>query len=112
MLDASFAEFQNPKINSDVMASTCVAKLGANFTSMQFGGENADLVPRTPVSFIDIDAKINALRLFQSYDLTWNSTQPDLTTCFQSSVLVWIPCGFLWLVSLFYALGESFNHLS
>ncbi|XP_076363250.1 multidrug resistance-associated protein 1-like isoform X2 [Tachypleus tridentatus] len=29
----------------------------------------------------------------------WYSKTPDFTPCFQNSVLVWIPCGFLWLLS-------------
>nr|CAD7444835.1 unnamed protein product [Timema bartmani] len=32
-------------------------------------------------------------------NLTWNTTDPDLTPCFQKTVLVWIPCSFLWLFS-------------
>lgn len=39
---------------------------------------------------------------FWSDRLTWNTTDPDFTQCFQNSVLVWIPCGFLWLLSLIY----------
>jgi hypothetical protein len=30
--------------------------------------------------------------------LSWNTTDPDFTECFQSTVLVWIPCAFLWLM--------------
>lgn len=32
-------------------------------------------------------------------NLTWNTTSPDFTSCFFNTVLVWIPCGFLWLLS-------------
>ena len=31
-----------------------------------------------------------------------NTTNPDLTRCFQSTVLAWLPCAYLWLCSLFY----------
>uniref|UniRef100_T1JBH2 Uncharacterized protein n=1 Tax=Strigamia maritima TaxID=126957 RepID=T1JBH2_STRMM len=30
-------------------------------------------------------------------DIVWNTTNPDFPECFQKTVLVWIPCGFLWL---------------
>lgn len=35
--------------------------------------------------------------------LTWGDTSwPEFTQCFQDSVLIWVPCGFLWLSTLFY----------
>ena len=37
----------------------------------------------------------------QNHTLTWNSTTPDFTPCFQDTVLVWVPCAFLWLTSPF-----------
>ncbi|GAB6029961.1 hypothetical protein CHUAL_005656 [Chamberlinius hualienensis] len=36
---------------------------------------------------------------FWDYDIVWNTTTPDFTDCFQKTVLVWIPCAFLWLLS-------------
>ncbi|XP_071114641.1 multidrug resistance-associated protein 1-like [Haliotis cracherodii] len=35
-------------------------------------------------------------------NLTWYNTWPQFTDCFQSTVLVWVPCGWLWLTSPFY----------
>ncbi|XP_046361910.2 multidrug resistance-associated protein 1-like [Haliotis rufescens] len=35
-------------------------------------------------------------------NLTWYNTWPQFTECFQSTVLVWVPCGWLWLTSPFY----------
>ncbi|XP_067675078.1 multidrug resistance-associated protein 1-like [Haliotis asinina] len=35
-------------------------------------------------------------------NLTWYNTWPHFTDCFQSTVLVWVPCGWLWLSSPFY----------
>lgn len=32
--------------------------------------------------------------------MTWNTTDPDLTPCFQNTVLIWSPCIFLWTFSL------------
>ena len=30
--------------------------------------------------------------------MTWHTSDPDFTKCFHSTVLVYIPCGFLWLL--------------
>ena len=45
----------------------------------------------------------------QDNDLSWNTSQPDLTLCFQKTILVWIPCWFLWLMIplLIYMLRRS-----
>uniref|UniRef100_A0A182PLM5 Multidrug resistance-associated protein 1 n=1 Tax=Anopheles epiroticus TaxID=199890 RepID=A0A182PLM5_9DIPT len=48
---------------------------------------------------------------FWDLNLTWYTDDPDLTPCFQQTVLVWAPCLFLWLFSfleLFY-LRKSAN---
>lgn len=37
--------------------------------------------------------------LFQNVNLTWNTTSPDFTPCFEKTVLVWVPCIFLWVFS-------------
>ncbi|XP_029825767.2 multidrug resistance-associated protein 1 [Ixodes scapularis] len=34
---------------------------------------------------------------FWDFDQSWNTTDPDLSVCFQDTILVWVPCGFLWL---------------
>ena len=42
------------------------------------------------------------LKLFfhlQNTSLTWYTDDPEFTTCFEKTVLVWIPCIFLWLFS-------------
>uniref|UniRef100_A0A182QBD7 ABC-type glutathione-S-conjugate transporter n=1 Tax=Anopheles farauti TaxID=69004 RepID=A0A182QBD7_9DIPT len=42
---------------------------------------------------------------FWDLNLTWYTDDPDLTPCFQQTVLVWVPCAFLWVFSfleLFY----------
>ncbi|KAJ7416043.1 ATP binding cassette subfamily C member 1 [Willisornis vidua] len=31
------------------------------------------------------------------WNLTWHTEDPDFTPCFQNTVLVWIPCAYLWL---------------
>lgn len=33
--------------------------------------------------------------------MTWYTEDPDLTPCFQKTVLVWVPCIFLWTFSVF-----------
>jgi len=43
---------------------------------------------------------------FWDLDVTWNTDTPDFTPCFQKTVLVWVPCIFLWLftpLEIFYA---------
>ncbi|CAL4110031.1 unnamed protein product, partial [Meganyctiphanes norvegica] len=34
---------------------------------------------------------------FWNETLTWQSEDPDFTSCFEKTVLVWVPCGFLWV---------------
>ncbi|XP_049511396.1 multidrug resistance-associated protein 1-like [Dermacentor silvarum] len=35
---------------------------------------------------------------FWDTELSWNrNTNPDLTMCFQNTVMLWLPCGLLWL---------------
>lgn len=36
---------------------------------------------------------------FWNYNLIWNTDDPEITECFQKTVLVWVPCAFLWLFS-------------
>lgn len=45
----------------------------------------------------------------QDVDLAWHSDSPDLTPCFQKTVLVWIPCGYLWLFALLDLRSASTN---
>ncbi|XP_074741574.1 multidrug resistance-associated protein 1 isoform X5 [Strix uralensis] len=33
----------------------------------------------------------------QDWNLTWHTENPDFTQCFQNTVLVWIPCIYLWV---------------
>ncbi|KAL1483279.1 hypothetical protein MTO96_033306 [Rhipicephalus appendiculatus] len=49
---------------------------------------------------------------FWDSDLSWNRrTNPDLTTCFQDTVMLWVPCGLLWLCAPFefIAMAKSKN---
>ncbi|KAM9784084.1 multidrug resistance-associated protein 1 [Syngnathus typhle] len=39
---------------------------------------------------------------FWDWDRSWNTTNPDFTQCFQNTVLVWLPCSYLWLCVPFY----------
>lgn len=38
----------------------------------------------------------STILFFQDANLTWYTENPDFTVCFKKSVLVWIPCTFLW----------------
>nr|CAD7427422.1 unnamed protein product [Timema monikensis] len=56
----------------------------------------------TKWKFIDALRKWSVMHpeiMLEDTNLTWNTTDPDLTPCFQKTVLVWIPCSFLWLFS-------------
>lgn len=47
----------------------------------------------------------------QNLNVTWNTNDPDFTICFQKTVLIWLPCAFLWLftpLELFY-IKKSIN---
>uniref|UniRef100_A0A8D3DSU2 ABC-type glutathione-S-conjugate transporter n=1 Tax=Scophthalmus maximus TaxID=52904 RepID=A0A8D3DSU2_SCOMX len=45
------------------------------------------------------------LRIFETdWNRTWYTANPDLTQCFQNTVLVWVPCIYLWLLAPFYCL--------
>ncbi|XP_010717779.1 multidrug resistance-associated protein 1-like [Meleagris gallopavo] len=35
--------------------------------------------------------------LFQDWNLTWHTENPDFTQCFQNTILVWVPCIYLWV---------------
>lgn len=34
---------------------------------------------------------------FQDQNTFWNADDPDLTICFEKTILVWMPCAFLWI---------------
>ncbi|MCJ8739010.1 hypothetical protein PDJAM_G00042380 [Pangasius djambal] len=45
------------------------------------------------------------------WNVTWYTLNPDLTQCFQHTVLVWFPCFYLWVCSPFYLLYlRCFHH--
>ncbi|KAM6244139.1 multidrug resistance-associated protein 1 isoform 3-T3 [Spheniscus humboldti] len=39
----------------------------------------------------------DAYEPFWDWNLTWHTENPDFTQCFQNTVLVWIPCVYLWV---------------
>ncbi|XP_062269512.1 multidrug resistance-associated protein 1-like [Platichthys flesus] len=41
---------------------------------------------------------------FWDWNLTWYTSKPDLTQCFQHTALVWFPCVYLWTCSPLYLL--------
>ncbi|XP_068585945.1 multidrug resistance-associated protein 1-like [Cebidichthys violaceus] len=47
---------------------------------------------------------VSGLDPLWDWNLTWYTSQPDLTQCFQHTVLVWFPCVFLWTCSPLYLL--------
>ncbi|XP_058473003.1 multidrug resistance-associated protein 1-like isoform X1 [Solea solea] len=47
---------------------------------------------------------VSGLDPLWDWNLTWYTSKPDLTQCFQHTVLVWFPCVYLWTCSPFYLL--------
>uniref|UniRef100_A0A2K5X4Y9 Multidrug resistance-associated protein 1 n=1 Tax=Macaca fascicularis TaxID=9541 RepID=A0A2K5X4Y9_MACFA len=45
--------------------------------------------------------------LFLDWNVTWYTSNPDFTKCFQNTVLVWVPCFYLWACFPFYFLYLS-----
>uniref|UniRef100_A0A7N8WWT3 Multidrug resistance-associated protein 1 n=1 Tax=Mastacembelus armatus TaxID=205130 RepID=A0A7N8WWT3_9TELE len=39
---------------------------------------------------------------FWDWNRTWSAANPDLTQCFQNTVLVWLPCLYLWMCAPIY----------
>ncbi|XP_058142363.1 multidrug resistance-associated protein 1 isoform X1 [Dasypus novemcinctus] len=44
---------------------------------------------------------------FWDWNVTWHTDSPDFTKCFQNTVLVWVPCCYLWACFPFYFLYLS-----
>ncbi|KAB1263533.1 Multidrug resistance-associated protein 1 [Camelus dromedarius] len=40
--------------------------------------------------------------MVMEWNVTWNTSNPDFTKCFQNTVLVWVPCFYLWACFPFY----------
>lgn len=50
----------------------------------------------------------------QDPNVTWNTNDPDLTPCFENSILIWTPCLFLWIfsfVEVYYFMKSSKKNL-
>uniref|UniRef100_A0A665TW33 ABC-type glutathione-S-conjugate transporter n=1 Tax=Echeneis naucrates TaxID=173247 RepID=A0A665TW33_ECHNA len=56
------------------------------------------------LSLCSLDLYFPFLSLLQDWNRTWYTANPDLTQCFQNTVLVWVPCIYLWLLAPFYCL--------
>lgn len=55
-------------------------------------------LPRWSTNLFGINTIIFYYFFFQNTSLAWDvPSQPDLTPCFEKTVLVWVPCGFLWI---------------
>uniref|UniRef100_A0A672SKX7 Multidrug resistance-associated protein 1 n=1 Tax=Sinocyclocheilus grahami TaxID=75366 RepID=A0A672SKX7_SINGR len=53
---------------------------------------------------IDSFCSLDGSDPFWDWNRTWQTHNPDLTPCFQNTVLVWIPCLYLWLFAPLYIL--------
>ncbi len=54
------------------------------------------------VSFNNISVVLLSSCLYQDWNRTWYTANPDLTQCFQNTVLVWLPCLYLWMCAPIY----------
>ncbi|XP_073333856.1 multidrug resistance-associated protein 1-like [Pagrus major] len=52
---------------------------------------------------------VSGLDPLWDWNLTWYTSRPDLTQCFQHTVLVWFPCVYLWTCSPLYLLYLQFR---
>lgn len=48
--------------------------------------------------------------LFWDWNRTWSSTNPDFSPCFHSTVLLWLPCCYLWICGPVYLLHLRCHH--
>ncbi|XP_029344396.1 multidrug resistance-associated protein 1 isoform X2 [Acyrthosiphon pisum] len=51
---------------------------------------------------------------FWDWNLSWNTTDPDVTPCFEKTILVWAPCLFLWLFSpleIYYLVNSKYRDI-
>ncbi|CAI6345762.1 unnamed protein product [Macrosiphum euphorbiae] len=51
---------------------------------------------------------------FWDWNLSWNTTNPDVTPCFEKTFLVWAPCLFLWLFSpleIYYLVNSKYRDI-
>uniref|UniRef100_A0A4W4G3N0 ABC-type glutathione-S-conjugate transporter n=1 Tax=Electrophorus electricus TaxID=8005 RepID=A0A4W4G3N0_ELEEL len=67
---------------------------------------NAQLAPRRLCGIQPLGLQFC---VFQDWNLTWYTPHPDLTQCFQHTVLVWLPCLYLWLGAPFYLVYRRFR---
>ncbi|XP_059413452.1 multidrug resistance-associated protein 1 [Carassius carassius] len=57
---------------------------------------------------MDTFCSLSGLDPLWDWNVTWYTAHPDLTLCFQHTVLVWFPCFYLWLCAPFYCLYLRF----
>ncbi|XP_042578206.1 multidrug resistance-associated protein 1-like isoform X2 [Cyprinus carpio] len=64
---------------------------------------------------MDSLCSLSGLDPLWDWNVTWYTAHPDLTQCFQHTVLVWFPCFYLWVCAPFYCLYLRFydnGHIS
>uniref|UniRef100_A0A8C9RI62 ABC-type glutathione-S-conjugate transporter n=1 Tax=Scleropages formosus TaxID=113540 RepID=A0A8C9RI62_SCLFO len=53
---------------------------------------------------MDAFCSLSGLDPLWDWNRTWYTPNPDLTQCFQNTILVWVPCVYLWVCAPFYCL--------
>lgn len=56
----------------------------------------------TPEMFLKKCKAPFVLFFLQDWNRTWYTNNPDFTQCFQNTVLVWLPCLYLWMCAPIY----------
>nr|XP_021330365.1 multidrug resistance-associated protein 1-like [Danio rerio] len=57
---------------------------------------------------MDTLCSLSGLDPLWDWNVTWYTAHPDLTKCFQHTILVWFPCFYLWICAPFYCLYLKF----
>uniref|UniRef100_A0A8C8ZR90 Multidrug resistance-associated protein 1 n=1 Tax=Prolemur simus TaxID=1328070 RepID=A0A8C8ZR90_PROSS len=60
-----------------------------------------------PCPFWHVPLTSHLCLCWQDWNLTWYTSNPDFTKCFQNTVLMWVPCCHLWACFPFYSLYLS-----
>ncbi|XP_003198194.2 multidrug resistance-associated protein 1 isoform X1 [Danio rerio] len=59
---------------------------------------------------MDTLCSLSGLDPLWDWNVTWYTEHPDLTKCFQHTILVWFPCFYLWICAPFYCLYLKFYY--
>ncbi|EHA97372.1 Multidrug resistance-associated protein 1 [Heterocephalus glaber] len=92
-----------------LMGSSCYATCSVfplHPTTATVSSESGSVI--VPISETDGDSGVKGLQgTSLDWNATWSTSSPEFTKCFQNTVLVWVPCCYLWACFPFYFLYLS-----